>query len=231
MKTTGTTTDYKKPFEAKFKWLIIGGIAAIIMAAIGGQVGLEAQTVITTYAVFVLIAYTSFALAWPDDRDQGLWAGFKVAMVPAVLLGYRKEGLSSLPWKIILTLGLAASLLAPSSVVSFFGADAEKALTIVAIVSIYLPASYLLGYLVGKVYRDVEIAYDNYKTQPAEVEKTEEPTKVEEAIDAIKEATDKMASAAKYEANNAADIVSESLKEATASAEGIFANAKKILTK
>ena len=159
--TTGEnaqTIDYTNSATKLFQWQIIATLALIavtFMAGfIGGTIGLSAATAtnsamvigIAIYVFAYVIGLIRFAENYPGLKE-GFWPKFWAGFLTFTRIGWDQIGLKNLPWKVIMTWGLAATIFSPS-VLSTAG-DPATFVTSIILSIIILPAMTALIYGIG----------------------------------------------------------------------------------
>ena len=153
-----TTADYTASITKMFQWQIIATLALIVITFmagfIGGTIGLSAATATNSAMIIGLLIYVfayvigliRFAENYPNIKE-GFWPKFWAGFLGFTRIGWDQIGLKNLPWKVIMTWGLAATIFSPS-VLSTAGDPATFVISIVLSI-IILPAMTALIYGIG----------------------------------------------------------------------------------
>ena len=167
--------DYNPAFGIYYRWQLVANIlfvvtivaVSFIAAALGAEEATAVNTAVALGIVMMLWAYIvglkKMAYAWPTGEGKPFWkGGLKVTLLNFGLLGYRHTPASQLPWKAVLTWGMASALLSPTllqyAVAGLYGQLLQVAVLVVFLVPIVILAMWGLGKLFGMVFNRPEAA-------------------------------------------------------------------------
>lgn len=161
--------NYNTAFAVYYKWQVIATLALVltsftagtVMALIGMAESPAAMNIAIALSVLIwlfamILGAVKMARAWPTGEVVGFWSGAKVVFLNFGLLGYRHLSLKQLPWKAVLTWGIAAVVISPTLVEPVFAGQWQHASTIAGVAVLLTPivvvAMWGLGKLLGLAF-------------------------------------------------------------------------------
>jgi hypothetical protein len=170
-----TRYDYNESFGVYYKWQLIANVifvgAIVAVSFIAASFGLTEETAVNTAVLsgvaLMIWAYIlglkKMAYTWPTGEGKPFWwGGLKVTFLNFGLLGYRHTPVSQLPWKAVLTWGMASALLSPTiiqlAVAGLYSQLLQVVVTVIFLIPVIILAMWGIGKLLGAIFNRPQIA-------------------------------------------------------------------------
>jgi len=154
--------DFNNSFSKYYQWAIIGTLLMVAVATVGALVIPQApQLTLVIAAVLYLAAGIKGMIemyrSWPiEDDRKGFWSGVKVVFLNVALLGYRGFAFKELPWKAVLTWGIASTIINPNMAdAAIHGPEAVIIYAIFAAIlaPVFISIYWGIGVVAGKIFK------------------------------------------------------------------------------